>query len=74
MVNEERILNKLDGIDAQNQVMLVALTRLQEQVSSMPDHESRIRVLERWKYGLPVTGLTAVLAMAVSAWSASKGA
>ncbi len=73
-MNEERILDKLDGIEAQNVTMLVALTRLQEQVSSMPDHEVRIRSLERWKYGLPVTALTALIAMGASAWTAVKGA
>lgn len=72
-MDENRILDKLDGIEAQNTVMLVALTRLQEQVSSMPDHENRIRSLERWKYGLPVTGLTAIIAFAASAWTATKG-
>ena len=31
------------------------------------DHESRIRGLERWKYGIPVTLITGIVA-AVAAW------
>lgn len=72
-MNEDRILDKLDEIDAQNRLMIIALTRLEEQVRAVPDHETRLRSLERWKYGLPITGLTAVLSMGVSAWSATKG-
>lgn len=72
-MDENRILDKLDRIDAQNMTILVALTRVQEQVSSMPDHEDRIRKLERWKYGLPATIITSLVAAAVSGWSAMKG-
>lgn len=72
-VNEDRIVAKLDKIEEQNSVTLIALTRLQEQMNAVPDHESRLRSLERWKYGLPVTGLTAIVSMGISAWSASKG-
>lgn len=72
-MNEDRILDKLDGIDAQNRLMIIALTRLEEQVRTVPDHEERIRSLERWKYGLPVTGMTSVLAMALSIWTQTKG-
>lgn len=73
-MNEDRILDKLDGIEGQNRTMLIALTRVQEQISSLPDHENRIRSLERWKYGLPMTAVTAVVAAAISGWSAMKGA
>ncbi len=72
-MDENRILDKLDRIEAQNGITLVALARLQEQVSSMPDHENRLRSLERWKYGLPATAITALVAMAASAWTATKG-
>ncbi len=72
MNNEERILNKLDGIEAQNQVTLIALTRLQEQVGRMPDHEMRLRSLERWKWGL--TGVLGLMTTAFTAYSKTKGA
>lgn len=72
-MNEDRILDKLDGIEEQNRVALVALTRMQEQISSLPDHENRIRSLERRWYALPVTGIVAVVGAAVSGWSAMKG-
>ncbi len=73
-MDEDRLFDKLDTLDEQNRQLLVNLTSLQEQIKLVPDHENRIRVLERWKYGLPLAGLTAVLSAGVSAWTASKGA
>lgn len=36
----------------------------------LPDHESRIRQLERWRYALPLSalGTIASLGLAVAAW------
>lgn len=31
-------------------------------IESLPDHETRIRSLERWKYGIPGSALAALLA------------
>ena len=46
------------------------LTRVREDVSYIkakieviPDHEVRIRFIERWKYGLPATLVTSVVAL-----------
>lgn len=39
--------------------MSVQLAVIAEQLKAVPDHEARIRSLERWKYGLPVAGLLA---------------
>lgn len=36
------------------------------------DHESRIRTLERWKYALPATFLTAVISALVTVWTQFK--
>lgn len=36
------------------------------------DHESRIRTLERWKYALPATFLTAVISALVTIWAQFK--
>lgn len=49
-MNEERIFNKLDGIESQNREALVALTRLEEQIKDMPDLKTRIRALEQWRW------------------------
>jgi hypothetical protein len=49
-VNEERILNKLDAIDARSVETLVAVTKLQEQVKDVPDLKNRVTALERWRW------------------------
>lgn len=37
---------------------------------TLPDHESRIRALERWRYGLPIAGMLAIGSAALSVYSA----
>ena len=37
---------------------------------TLPDHESRIRKLEQWRYGLPLSGLLALASIALSVYSA----
>lgn len=32
----------------------------------LADHEARIRTLERWKYGIPLAGLTAILSAVIA--------
>jgi len=49
-MNEERILDKLDSIEAHNREMLVALTRVEEQVKDMPLLRDRLNALERWRW------------------------
>jgi len=58
-VGEERILNKLDAIEARGVETLVAVTQLQEQVKDVPDLKARVSALEKWKW-------TAVGALAAS--------
>lgn len=71
-VNEDRILAKLDSIEDQNRIALIAITRLEEQVRTVPDHETRLRSLERWKWGF--TGVLGLMTTAFTAYSKSKGA
>lgn len=90
--NLARILDELVVMRAESRETLVTVTRIQEQVRDVGDHEARIRVLEaeiptggdkgiltrvtaleRWRYGLPIAGLTAVLSAALSAWTATRG-
>jgi hypothetical protein len=84
-----RILDELTVMRAENRETLVAVTQIQEQVRDVHDHEARLRVieqllpkdaqvrltaLERWRYGLPIAGLTAVVSAGLSAWTATRGA
>lgn len=39
-----------------------------EQLKAIPDHESRIRKLEQWRYGLPLAGVMALGSMALTVW------
>lgn len=73
-MDEDRLFDKLDALDEQNRQLLVGVTELKKQIEQVPDHEARIRILERWKYGLPVAGVTAVISAGISAWTASRGA
>ena len=49
--------------------MSVQLAVIAEKLSDLPDHETRLRALERWRYALPtslVLGLASAGAAAVS--------
>lgn len=41
-------------------------TKLDQALSNHADHEKRIRLVERWKYALPVSALAAIAAGAVA--------
>jgi hypothetical protein len=43
---------------------------VKEQMKAMPDHESRIRSLEKWRYGLPLAGLMALASLVIAAYGA----
>ena len=83
-----RILDELTVMRAESRETLVSVTRIEEQVKDVGDHEARLRVmeaampadaktritsLEHWRYGLPITGIVAFGGMILSAWTASKG-
>lgn len=74
-MNEEylRILEELREMRREGQDTRDKVTSLVEQTKAVPDHENRLRALERWRYGIPAAGLTAVAAAAVSAFTATKG-
>ncbi len=50
IVNEERILNKLDEMSSQQTQMLVEIGKIQEQVKEVPTLRNRVDALERWKW------------------------
>jgi len=47
----------------------VTLAVMQKTLEAIPDHESRIRKLEQWRYGLPLSGLLAIGSAALSIYS-----
>lgn len=49
--------------------MSTQLAVISEQLKAVPDHESRIRSLEKWRYGLPLSGLLAVGSAALSVYT-----
>jgi regulator of replication initiation timing len=71
-VNEDRIFDKLDELGEKQTATLVAIAAMQEQLKDVPDHESRIRSLERWRWSL-VGGL-GLLSTAFTAYGTSRGA
>lgn len=74
-MNEEfaQILQELREMRTEGRDTRDKVTTLVEQAKAVPDHENRLRALERWRYGIPAAGLTAVAAAAVSAFTATKG-
>lgn len=71
-MDENRILDELKEIKAQGGNALVEITKLQEQIKAMPDHETRIRALEQWRWGL--VGATTLLTTGFTWYSSTKGA
>lgn len=46
----------------------VTLAIISKTLDAIPDHEQRIRKLEAWRYGLPMTGLVAVASLALGVY------
>jgi hypothetical protein len=49
--------------------MNATLATIQEQLKAIPDHEQRIRALERWRYSLPMAFVSAAASVALSVWA-----
>lgn len=71
-MNEDRILDKLDAIDDKADQALLAIARLEEQIKVVPEHEKRLAVLERWKWGL--VGMGTLMTMVFGSYASAKGA
>lgn len=73
-MNEDRILDKLDGLETKTTEVLVGLARLEEQIKDVPDLKQRISALEKWRW----TAMGAIGAsggsLALSLYGALKGA
>jgi hypothetical protein len=57
---------RADVKDLQRQAL-----ELQQARDEVKDHEGRIRSLETWKYGIPLSGIAAIAAAVVAALSHS---
>lgn len=49
-MNEDRIYEKLDSLEAKTTEVLVGLARVEEQVKDIPDLKSRVASLEKWRW------------------------
>lgn len=58
MTETER--NRLDIIEGKVDLVLVKLNYLE---AAGRDHETRVRSLEKWKYGIPAAAVSGVLAV-----------
>jgi hypothetical protein len=56
----------LGQILVQQGVMGEKLAVITTKLEAVPDHEARIRALEKWKYSLPITLLLAIVSVALT--------
>lgn len=73
-MNEERILDKLDGLERKTTDVLVGLARVEEQIKDVPDLKQRVAALERWRWTAMGALGTAGASLASQLYSALKGA
>jgi hypothetical protein len=64
-----QVLIKLGEMSTQ---LAVQDTKLNTVIAQLPDHEARIRKLEAWRYGLPITGLVSFGSAALAIWGVLK--
>lgn len=74
MVNEDRILDKLDGLETKTTEVLVGLARLEEQIKDVPDLKARVASLERWRWTAMGALGTAGASLASQIYQTLKGA
>jgi len=73
-VNEERILDKLDALEAKATQTLVGLARVEEQIKDVPDLKQRVQALERWKWTAMGALATSGASILAQVYQALKGA
>lgn len=73
-MSEQRIFDKLDGLETKTTEVLVGLARLEEQIKDVPDLKSRVATLERWRWtAMGALGMSGASILS-QAYSALKGA
>lgn len=73
-MDEGRILDKLDSIEARGVETLVAVSRLEEQMKDVPDLKDRVAALERWRWTATGALVAAGSSLVAQVYSAMKGA
>jgi len=73
-VNEERILDKLDALEAKATQTLVGLARVEEQIKDVPDLKQRVQALERWRWTAMGALATSGASILAQVYQALKGA
>lgn len=65
-----RIIKNADAnsLNSKLETVQLQLAVISEQLRQVPDHEIRLRAMERWRYGLPLAGLLSAASMAVAAY------
>jgi hypothetical protein len=59
---------RLVDVFAKQIEMQTSLAVIQEQLKHIPDHENRIRSLEKWRYGMPLTLLISIGSLGIGAY------
>lgn len=73
-MSEDRIFDKLDGLERKTTDVLVGLARLEEQIKDVPDLKSRVAALERWKWTAMGALGTAGASLGSQIYTALRGA
>jgi hypothetical protein len=73
-MNEYRILDKLDAIEARSVETLVEVVKLQEQVKIVPELQARMGVLEKFKWTAMGAAAMAGGSVVAQVFAAVKGA
>lgn len=59
-----QVLIKLGEMGAQ-------LAAIDERLKAVPDHETRIRALEKWRYSLPISLVASIGSIILAIWKAT---
>lgn len=66
-----QLMSTLSEVTRNLRAVELTLVGVAEELKDLPDHEQRIRSLERWRYALPATLISSIVAAAaavVGAW------
>ena len=72
-MNEDRILDKLDGLDDKITDIAVGLARVEEQIKDVPDLKTRVQALEKWRWTAMGALGTAATSLGAQMYAAVKG-
>lgn len=73
-MSEDRIFEKLDGLERKTTEVLVGVARLEEQIKDVPDLKTRVAALERRYYTALGALAMAGTSLGTQVYNAVKGA